>query len=70
MHCYNFRALTMPLDERALRMNQLKKREKKMDVDAWVKVRQFVSSNQMNIHTGHLTHIYFWAGLSVAHGGP
>ena len=27
----------MPLDERALRMNQLKKRERKMDVDAWVK---------------------------------
>ena len=27
----------MPLDERQLRMNQLKKREKKMDVDNWVK---------------------------------
>ena len=27
----------MPLDERQLRMNQLKKREKKMDVDSWVK---------------------------------
>ncbi|CAB4061564.1 DCAF13 [Lepeophtheirus salmonis] len=32
------RALEMPLDERQLRMNQLKKREKKMDVDAWVKM--------------------------------
>ena len=31
------RALEMPLDERQLRMNQLKKREKKMDVDNWVK---------------------------------
>ena len=31
------RALEMPLDERQLRMNQLKKREKKMDVDHWVK---------------------------------
>ena len=30
------RALEMPLDERQLRMNQLKKREKKMDVDSWV----------------------------------
>ncbi len=30
------RALEMPLDERQLRMFQLKKREKKMDVDAWV----------------------------------
>ena len=28
------RALEMPLDERQLRMNQLKKREKKMDVDS------------------------------------
>jgi hypothetical protein len=28
----------MPLDERKLRMNQLKKREKRMDVDAWVKL--------------------------------
>ena len=27
----------MPLDERQLRMFQLKKREKRMDVDAWVK---------------------------------
>ena len=27
----------MPLDERQLRMNQLKKREKRMDVDNWVK---------------------------------
>ena len=27
----------MPLDERKLRMNQLKKRERRMDVDAWVK---------------------------------
>ena len=26
----------MPLDERKLRMNQLKKRERRMDVDAWV----------------------------------
>ena len=31
------RALEMPLDERQLRMNQLKKREKRMDVDSWVK---------------------------------
>ena len=31
------RALEMPLDERQLRMFQLKKREKRMDVDAWVK---------------------------------
>ena len=31
------RALEMSLDERKLRMNQLKKREKRMDVDAWVK---------------------------------
>ena len=30
------RALEMPLDERQLRMNQLKKREKRMDVDNWV----------------------------------
>ena len=30
------RALEMPLDERQLRMFQLKKREKSMDVDAWV----------------------------------
>ena len=30
------RALEMPLDERQLRMNQLKKREKRMDVDSWV----------------------------------
>ena len=30
------RALEMPLDERQLRMFQLKKREKRMDVDAWV----------------------------------
>jgi len=27
----------MPLEERQLRMNQLKKRERKMDVDHWVK---------------------------------
>ena len=27
----------MPLDERQLRMNQLKKRERRMDVDSWVK---------------------------------
>ena len=26
----------MPLDERKLRMNQLKKRERRMDVDSWV----------------------------------
>ena len=31
------RSLTMSLDERKLRMNQLKKRERKMDVDAWVR---------------------------------
>ena len=31
------RALEMSLDERKLRMNQLKKRERRMDVDAWVK---------------------------------
>ena len=31
------RALEMSLDERKLRMNQLKKRERKMDVDAWVR---------------------------------
>jgi len=31
------KALEMPLDERQLRMFQLKKREKRMDVDAWVK---------------------------------
>jgi trehalose-6-phosphate synthase len=31
------RALLMSLDERKLRMNQLKKRERRMDVDAWVK---------------------------------
>lgn len=30
------RALEMPLDERQMRMFQLKKREKRMDVDAWV----------------------------------
>ena len=28
--------LQMPLDERKLRMNQLKKRERRMDVDSWV----------------------------------
>ena len=31
------RALSMNLDERQLRMNQLKKRERRMDVDAWVR---------------------------------
>ncbi len=31
------RALEMSLDERKLRMNQLKKRERRMDVDAWVR---------------------------------
>ena len=31
------RALSMELDERKMRMNQLKKREKRMDVDAWVR---------------------------------
>ena len=31
------RALKMNLDERQMRMNQLKKRERKMDVDAWVR---------------------------------
>ncbi len=31
------RALDMSLDERQLRMNQLKRREKRMDVDAWVR---------------------------------
>lgn len=31
------RALTMQLDERQLRMNQLKRRERRMDVDAWVR---------------------------------
>ena len=31
------RALKMPLEERQLRMFQLKKRERRMDVDAWVK---------------------------------
>jgi len=31
------RALRMPLEERQLRMNQLKKRERRMDVNAWVK---------------------------------
>ena len=30
------KALEMPLDERQLRMFQLKKREKRMDVDHWV----------------------------------
>ena len=30
------RALEMPLDQRQLRMFQLKKREKRMDVDAWL----------------------------------
>ena len=32
-----FPILKMPLDERKLRMNQLKRREKRMDVNAWVK---------------------------------
>lgn len=31
------RALKMNFDERHMRMNQLKKRERKMDVDAWVR---------------------------------
>ena len=31
------RALSMDLDERKMRMNQLKNREKRMDVDAWVR---------------------------------
>ena len=31
------RALKMNFDERQLRMNQLKRRERKMDVDAWVR---------------------------------
>ena len=31
------RALEMGIDERRLRMNQLKRREKRMDVDAWVR---------------------------------
>ncbi len=31
------RALEMSLDERKLRTNQLKRRERKMDVDAWVR---------------------------------
>ena len=31
------RALKMDLDERQMRMYQLKKREKRMDVDAWVR---------------------------------
>ena len=30
------RALEMPLDERQLRMNQLKKRERRMNVESWV----------------------------------
>ena len=31
------RALNMKFDERQMRMSQLKRREKKMDVDAWVR---------------------------------
>ncbi len=31
------RALNMNFDERQMRMNQLKKRERRMDVDAWVR---------------------------------
>ena len=31
------RALNMNFDERQMRMSQLKKREKRMDVDAWVR---------------------------------
>lgn len=31
------RALKMNFDERQMRMNQLKRREKRMDVDAWVR---------------------------------
>jgi len=42
------RALNMQLDERQLRMNQLKKRERKMDVDAWVKDFLFNMENLDN----------------------
>ena len=46
------RALEMGLDERQLRMNQLKKREKRMDVDAWVK--DFLQSMDVLIYGGKM----------------
>lgn len=49
------KALEMPLDERQLRMSQLKKREKRMDVDSWV--QGFLTSmgaiyQEDSLHTG------------------
>ncbi len=52
------RALKMPLEERQLRMFQLKKRERRMDVDSWVKSFLFemdyihgVGVPSMSLHT-------------------
>ena len=50
------RSLTMSLDERKLRMNQLKKRERKMDVDAWV--RGFLSGMDSMIVSEYRMTIY------------
>ena len=48
------RALEMGIDERRLRMNQLKRREKRMDVDAWV--RGFMNGmNSIQTSAGHPT---------------
>ena len=37
MQCGVYRALTMPEDERTLRMNSLRRREKANDVNFWMK---------------------------------
>ena len=50
------RALKMNLDERQMRMNQLKKREKRMDVDAWV--RGFMAG-MSTLHPGLVPGIIF-----------
>ena len=60
------RALSMDLDERKMRMNQLKNREKRMDVDAWV--RGFMAGMSTlyphsvpgNMHTVWKFHDFFY----------
>jgi hypothetical protein len=43
------RALKMPLEERQLRMFQLKKRERRMDVDAWCQGYKLFFSSSLNL---------------------
>ncbi len=59
----------MSLDERKLRMNQLKKRERRMDVDAWVsnfmQAMDFLNGDKASSQDPHsdLIHGYKYLGV-------